>query len=119
MTLEKQTVEEFVAVVKQGPVSFSNTMDIVSMFYTYSPTGFYNGVGDRQFYNESGTNEGSCKLFALAQLLGLDEQATLNCFGDYYTVDVLQYPNGDDHQNIRTFIDCGWQGIRFDKIALT
>ncbi len=92
---------------------------VIESNYDYVPTRFYNGVRDRQFLNESGTNEGSCKLFAFAKLNDLDEQSTLNCFGDYYTIDVLQHPDGQDHQNIRTFIDCGWGGITFDSPPLT
>lgn len=113
------TLQEFVNTVKQGPVAFTETMAIIASNYDYTPSGFYNGLEDRRFYNQTGTNEGSCKLFAFAKSNGLDEQATLNCFGDYYTVDVLQHPNGEDHQNIRTFIECGWQGIEFDSVPLT
>mgnify|MGYP000302136541 FL=1 len=108
------TLEEFIVAVKQAPVAFSETMAVIASNYEYSPKGFYNGLEDRRFFNASGTNEGSCKLFAFAKANDLDVQATLNCFGDYYMVDVLQTPDGQDHQNIRTFIDCGWKGITFD-----
>ena len=48
-----------------------------------------------------------------------DSKQTLNCFGDYYRVDVLQNPDDEDHSNIRTFIKYGTQGIRFLDNALT
>ena len=108
------TLEEFILAVQQAPVAFSETMTVIASNYDYSPTGFYNGLGERRFFNAPGTNEGSCKLFAFAKTNNLDVQATLNCFGDYYAVDVLQTPGGQDHQNIRTFIDCGWKGVTFD-----
>ena len=113
------SVEKFINAVKGGAVDFAETMTVIESNYDYTPVRFYNGVGKRQFLNESGTNEGSCKLFAFAKLNDLDEQSTLNCFGDYYTVDVLQHPDGQDHQNIRAFIDCGWDGITFDSQPLT
>lgn len=113
------TLHEFIEAAKAGPVAFSATMDIIAAHYRYTPTGFYNGLEDRRFYNEAGTNEGSCKLFAFAKANGLDEKATLHCFGDYYTVDVLQHAEGTDHQNIRTFMASGWAGITFDAQALS
>jgi hypothetical protein len=33
-------------------------------------------------------------------------------------LDVLKNPNGTDHQNIRNFIEFGWDGISFDGEAL-
>ncbi|OUS26261.1 type III effector [Gammaproteobacteria bacterium 45_16_T64] len=113
------TLNEFVQAAKKGPVAFTDTMDIVTAHYSYAPSGFYNGVDSSRFYNEAGTNEGSCKLFAFAKLNGLDQQATLHCFGDYYVVDVLQHADGTDHQNIRTFMVSGWDGIGFDTKVLS
>ena len=112
------TLDEFIAAVEQAPVAFTETMAVIASNYEYSTAGFHNGLEERRFFNAAGTNEGSCKLFAFAKINGLGEQATLNCFGDYYTVDVLQNPEGQDHQNIRTFIDCGWKGIAFDSEPL-
>jgi len=48
----------------------------------------------------------------------LDAQQTLACFGDYYRVDVLQNPEGVDHQNIRNFMTYGWDGVAFKGEAL-
>ena len=52
------------------------------------------------------------------RLNNLTEVQTLHCFGDYYRKDVLGNPDGDDHQNIRNFIQSGWGGIYFDGEAL-
>lgn len=114
------SVELFVEKLKSEPgkVSFSDTMALIDSHFDYTSARFTNGVGDNQVVNEAGTNEGSCKIFALGKLLALDEIQTLNCFGDYYRVDVLQNPGGSDHANIRNFMVHGWRGIAFDSVVL-
>ena len=96
-------------------LEFSHTIDVIDSMYEFNPVAFRNGVIE----NAPGENNGSCKLFAFAQLQGFDEQQTLRCFGAYYRDDVLNNPDGDDHQNIRNFIKTGWSGIRFTGTALT
>jgi len=96
-------------------IEFQDTMSAIGTAYIYSPTTFTNG----KLVNQAGENEGSCKLFAFAKLQGLDEVNTLACFGAYYREDVLQNPESDNHQNIRNFMQTGWDGIKFDKVALT
>lgn len=114
------TLEQFQQLIKESPqsVQFQDVMNLVDEYYQYQATQFSNGKGDDKVINEAGQNEGSCKVFALANLLGLDEAATLHCFGDYYREDVLQHPEGTDHANIRNFIKYGWDGIQFSAEAL-
>ena len=100
-------------------ISFDETNAVITENYHYQPTEFSNGLGEQVLVNKAGTNEGSCKIFAFAQLHGLNQQQTLNLFGDYYRLDVLNDPQGAGHQNIRLFIKYGWDGIRFNGIALT
>ena len=100
-------------------VSFAETIAVISEHYHYQATEFCNGLNEHLLVNQAGTNEGSCKIFAFAQLNGLDQQQTLNLFGDYYRQDVLNDPNGTGHQNIRNFMIYGWDGIRFNGVALT
>lgn len=102
--------------IKEQPqeVTFKEVMATISENYRYSPTAFVNG----ELINESGTNEGSCKIFAFARLNQLDQQQTLACFGAYYRDDVLGNPQGNDHANIRNFIRQGWSGIEFKGNAL-
>lgn len=95
-------------------IEFNETMAVISAHYCYQPCQFRNG----DLHNEAGSNEGSCKIFAFGQLNDLSEQATLACFGQYYREDVLQNPQGDDHGNIRNFMEHGWQGIHFEGVAL-
>lgn len=111
-------LDDFLQRVKTGkPVDFQETMAIVAEFYDYRPTEFRNGLNS-PLVNEAGRNEGSCKIFALAQLHGLSVEQTLALFGDYYRQDVLQNPAGSDHQNIRNFMRDGWAGISFNGEAL-
>jgi hypothetical protein len=97
------------------PVSFNESIAVITEHYHYQPTEFSNGL----MLNAAGTNEGSCKIFAFGLLHELSEQQTLNLFGDYYRIDVLADPNGSGHQNIRNFMRDGWRGIGFKGVALT
>lgn len=96
-------------------VAFTDTMAAIDSQYNFSPTAFSNG----DLENEAGQNNGSCKIFAFAQLQGLDVTKTLACFGDYYRKDVLENPQATDHQNIRNFMQTGWEGIKFRDVVLT
>lgn len=95
-------------------ISFEDTMSVIEANYDFLPTEFINGNQN----NEEGQNSGSCKLFYFAKLNNLTKQETLYCFGGYYREDVLQYPDREDHQNIRNFIKTGWAGISFKQQAL-
>ncbi|MGZ8190911.1 MAG: HopJ type III effector protein [Methylococcaceae bacterium] len=99
-------------------VSFDETIAAITENYHYQPTEFSNGLDEDKLVNQAGTNEGSCKIFAFANIHGLDKQQTLNLFGDYYRQDVLNNPDGTSHQNIRNFMQYGWEGIRFNGEAL-
>ena len=95
-------------------IEFQDTMAVIESTYRYSPAKFKNG----DLVNQAGENEGSCKIFAFAKLNELNEESTLACFGAYYRVDVLQNPDGENHQNIRNFMRSGWPGVEFDDQAL-
>ncbi|MBO6754383.1 MAG: HopJ type III effector protein [Spongiibacter sp.] len=98
-----------------GTADFADVISHIDTHYDFQPTAFRNG----DTYNDAGTNNGSCKIFAFGKLKGLSPQQTLNAFGDYYRKDVLQNPEGSDHANIRNFIQHGWEGIDFEGEALT
>lgn len=109
----------FIEKIKRNdPVSFDETIAVITENYHYQATEFCNGLNEHLLVNLTGTNEGSCKIFAFAQLNKLDQQQTLNLFGDYYRRDVLDDPHGASHQNIRNFMCYGWDGIRFNEEAL-
>ena len=113
------TLNEFLDQIDQNsPVSFAQTIEIISENYLYHATEFSNGLAEHVLINLAGTNEGSCKIFAFAKIHQLTPEQTLNLFGDYYRVDVLGDPNGTGHQNIRHFMRYGWAGVSFRGEAL-
>ncbi|MBR7889216.1 HopJ type III effector protein [Marinomonas sp. A79] len=111
------TTQTLVEKVKTTPeqVMFKEVIDVIEREYDFTPTSFTNGEQS----NGLNENNGSCKIFSLASLLKLNKIETLNLFGDFYRVDVLDNPTGEDHQNIRQFMIHGWSGIAFPTPALT
>lgn len=109
-------IEQLLQQLRSQPetIEFDQVMAVIDEHYRYTPTAFSNGAVE----NSAGSNEGSCKLFAFAQIHNLSEMETLALFGRYYRDDVLARPAGEDHANIRNFILDGWLGIRFDGLAL-
>ena len=89
--------------------------EVIDALYNFTPTEFKNG----NTVNLENQNNGSCKLFAFAKIQKFTKEETLMCFGKFYTQDVLKNPEGDDHQNIRNFINFGWNGIEFKGEALS
>ncbi|MDN3638592.1 HopJ type III effector protein [Simiduia curdlanivorans] len=101
-------------IASPADIEFSAVMSLIEQHFDYQPSGFDN-AGLR---SEAGQNEGSCKIFALAQHLKLSDQACLACFGDFYRIDVLQNPDGHDHGNIRQLLKTGLAQISFDHFPL-
>ena len=110
------SIEAFLEKLKQTPetITFPETIEVIETNYDFTPTAFQNG----NTHNAAGTNSGSCKLFAFAQLQNLTQEKTLACFGAYYREEVLGDPEGTNHQNIRNFMVHGWDGIQFEGTAL-
>lgn len=106
----------FLEKIQQNPeqIAFNETIAYIDEHYEFTPTAFKNG----ETYNEANQNNGSCKIFSFAQKLGLNPEKTLHLFGDFYRKDVLEFPNNDDHQNIRNFIKFGWENIIFEGQVL-
>lgn len=109
-------LQQFQDLLAQSPeaIDFNGVITLIDSLYEFTPTTFTNG----QQVNTAGENSGSCKIFAFAKKQALNEQQTLLCFGQYYR-DVLAEPDGDSHQNIRNFMQTGWQGISFETEPLT
>ena len=95
-------------------IQFNDVIAFIDSHYDFTPTKFTNG----NTINEAGQNNGSCKVFGFAKLNALSKEETLALFGDFYRTDVLQNPEGEDHQNIRNFMEFGWDGISFEGEAL-
>ena len=114
------TIDELVQQIRSESdcIDFQHVIDTINANYDFQSTQFHNGIGADRITNAAGANEGSCRIFAFAQLHGLNEAETLACFGQFYR-DVTATPRGTDHANIRTFMRHGWAGIRFDGKALS
>lgn len=101
------------ASLSAGHADFEDSLALVERYFEYTPSAFRNGP----LHNAAGENEGSCKLFALAQHCYLTEADTLTCFGRHYQ-QVLGDPAGSTHGNIRQFMGSGWSGIQFETAPL-
>lgn len=103
--------------LKNAPqtIQFKDVIAQIDENYSFTPTKFTNG----NTVNESDQNNGSCKVFSFAKKKGLSKEDTLSLFGDFYREEVLKNPEGTDHQNIRNFMEYGWNGISFEGEALT
>lgn len=115
-TIHNMSIQAFLEKVKQTPneITFPETIAVIEENYNFTPTAFQNGTQ----HNAAGENSGSCKLFSFAKLQNLSKEETLACFGAFYFEEVLGDPNGTNHQNIRNFINLGWDGIKFEGNAL-
>ena len=107
--------DTFIQSLRDQTNSFQQTMDFIEANFVFTPVEF--SVGDQ--HNELGTNQGSAKIFCVGKALELNEAEVLQCFGDFYREDVLENPEGSDHQNIRNFIKYGWAGVTIDSNALS
>ena len=114
--INNMSIQAFLEKVKQTPtqITFPETIAVIEENYNFTPTAFQNGTQ----HNAAGENSGSCKLFSFAKLQNLSKEETLACFGAFYFEEVLGDPNGTNHQNIRNFINLGWDGIQFEGNAL-
>ena len=110
-------LQAFLKQLKHRPdsIEFDDTMAVIEQHYDFTPTAFVNGDCN----NEAGSNNGSCKILSFGQLNALSEEETLACFGRFYREDVLKNPHGEDHQNIRNFMQSGWDQVRFSAEALS
>ena len=110
------SIDEFVTKLKKNPkqLIFSETMNVIEKNYVFTLTAFKNG----DFQNGNAENLGSCKVFSFALKQQLTKEETLACFGQYYFKDVLENPNGTDHQNIRNFMNTGFEGLVFENETL-
>ncbi|HIE78734.1 MAG TPA: HopJ type III effector protein [Candidatus Thioglobus sp.] len=107
--------EEFLDRVRRGvEVNFNDLMSIIDENYTYSAAAFLNGDTS----NNENENQGSAKLFCFAAIQQLSKGQTLSCFGEHYQ-SVIGDPDGESHQNIRSFMIYGWEGLKFESPVLT
>ena len=110
------TLDELLIIIdtEADQIEFAEVIRLIDSNYDFTPVSFRNG----NLVNQAGENSGSCKIFGFAQLHGFTQSQTLQCFGDYYRVDVLQHPDSNNHLNIRQFMKTGWAGIHFENSPL-
>ncbi|SFB61269.1 HopJ type III effector protein [Algoriphagus aquimarinus] len=95
-------------------IDFTDVIGYIDANFNFTPIRFTNG----DTVNEAGQNNGSCKIFSFAKTQNLTQDQTLALFGDYYRTDVLGNAEGTDHQNIRNFMQFGWDRVKFEGKAL-
>ena len=105
--------QELLAQLKDGSAKFADVLAFIEARYQHTPTAFQNGAQ----FNAATENQGSAKVFSFAKLEGLSQQDTLNLFAEHYA-SVLATPEASDHQNIRQFMQNGWDGVKFEGEAL-
>ncbi|WP_275315947.1 HopJ type III effector protein [Tenacibaculum bernardetii] len=110
------TINNFKNKLRNTPkdINFSETISVIKENYVFTPSAFKNG----DLQNSSAENLGSCKVFSFALKQQLTKEETLASFAQYYFIDVLENPNGSDHQNIRNFMNTGFEGLIFDNETL-
>lgn len=99
--------------LQQGQAKFSDVLAFIDARYQHHPTAFKNGTQQ----NAATENQGSAKVLSFAQIENLNAVQTLSLFAEHYQA-VLATPEGNDHQNIRQFMQNGWRGVQFEGTAL-
>ena len=97
----------------QQQIKFADVLAYIEDNFDYTPTAFKNG----QQLNAANENQGSAKVFSFAKIKQLNQAQTLSLFAEHYEA-VLATPEANDHQNIRQFMQHGWDGIEFEGQAL-
>lgn len=100
------TIQQLIDDLNSKNCMFSDVISFIDRNYEHTPTPFNNGA----VVNRATENQGSAKILALGRLNNLTKEDTLQLFAEHYW-SVLEDPSGEDHQNIRQFMEKGWQGV--------
>lgn len=92
---------------------FATTLAFINENFDFTPSAFRNG----HVSNNVDQNQGSCRVLAMALMLGFTQEQTLRCFGEHYR-DVLATPGVDNHHNLRRLQAEGLVDIEFDHAPL-
>lgn len=101
-----EDILKLLTAIQNKSILFNEVMDYIDEKYLFTPVEFTNG----KKHNSETQNQGSAKVFCFAKLHALSKEETLLLFAEHYQ-SVLSSPNGQDHENIRSFIQYGWDGI--------
>ena len=110
----QQAKETFLQQLNSDEHVFATTLEFIETWFDFTPSAFQNG----SVANAVDQNQGSCKVFALAQLLELTQEQALRCFCEHYR-DVVATPDVDNHHNLRRLLKEGLADISFDSFPLT
>lgn len=99
--------------LQNGEAKFADVLAHIEAHFVHTPTAFQNGAQS----NAATENQGSAKVLSYAKIEGLNQADTLSLFAEHYDA-VLNTPEGTDHQNIRQFMQHGWDGVAFEGKAL-
>ena len=102
-----------IEILNKSNLQFSEVLQYIEDNYNYTASAFTNGNQE----NAQDQNQGSAKVFAFAQLNNLSQEDTLKLFAEHYK-SVLETPEGTDHNNIRQFMQNGWDGVKFENTVL-
>lgn len=106
-------VTKVLAALNAGQTDFAGVLAHIDEHYTHTPTAFKNGAQ----YNTVTENQGSARVLYFAKLNNLSKEDTLNLFAEHYK-NVLDNPGATNHQNIRQFMQSGWEGVEFEGTVL-
>ena len=113
MAIQQKEIDQLLSQLNNKEIKFSDVLQFIEAHYTHTPAAFKNG----EQLNAATENQGSAKVLRFAQLNKLSETDTLRLFAEHYD-DVVATPNAVNHQNIRQFMQSGWEGVRFESEAL-
>jgi len=113
MSQFEQAQSDFLQQLTNADFQFETTLTFIEQNFNFTPSAFDNGG----VVNSIEQNQGSCKVFALAELINLNQQQALACFGQHYR-DVLATPEVDNHHNLRRVLKEGLDNITFNQFPL-
>jgi len=94
-------------------LSFKEIIAYIDDNFEYTASSFKNG----NLMNAESENQGSAKTLYFAKLNNLSVEDTLRLFAEHSQA-VLEDKEGSSHQNIRNFMQNGWEGVVFEKEVL-
>ncbi|UYW00811.1 HopJ type III effector protein [Flavobacterium agricola] len=107
------TTQNILDALQKQELIFNDVLAHIENLYEAQPTAFTNG----SLKNEGTQNQGSARVLFFAKKEGLSANDTLCLFAEHYQA-VLNDPDGEAHQNIRQFMQHGWDGVTFEKDVL-
>lgn len=107
------TISKLLFNLSNQQAQFKDVLAFIEEHYQYQASAFKNGKQE----NSNNENQGSAKVLYFAKLENLGQEETLSLFAEHYQA-VLDHPQGEDHQNIRQFMENGWDGVSFESTVL-